>query len=209
MKYELVSSFEGKGSSCYDVMLMRDITTHELVVIKVDFLSEEVKITNMLNGLDFVPKFAREESINNLCDKKLAKPGSSSILVMEYIPGDNLEEIIENAEISDIPKIINYLKQLPKLFEQIYNKGIIHGDINWNNIRIDSNNNVYVIDFDNSYYVTDLNVKNNDFEQIIHLYVFAKYCFPDNETIVNLASINIDDIKSYEQLDITVQNICL
>lgn len=130
MKYNLLSTIDGKGSGIYPIYVMTDIKTHEEVIVKVRYNEIEVIALNMLKELSFIPHFARIEPAVNISKDLYCQ--IQTILVMEYIPGDNLEEIIEDITDDDYDNIMNCFIQLPMVFKQIYDKGIIHGDINWN-----------------------------------------------------------------------------
>ena len=115
------------------------------------------------------------------------------------------------------------------VFKQIYDKGIIHGDINWNqrfrfgcswaasrswnNIRINDKWDIYVIDFDNSIIRGECDIFDcsRDLREIVKLFHFVLDDIDKNKTpLINsalekLAKIDPKDISSYEELSDTIR----
>jgi len=80
------------------------------------------------------------------------------ILIMEYINGDRLSDILENLDYRDI------LYKLGEIVGKVHKEGIVHGDLTTSNI-IFFNNDLYLIDFGLSFfsnriedYATDLHL---------------------------------------------------
>jgi len=129
MQYKLISSFKGLGSSFYDVHLVEDIYTNQPVILKVDYLDKEIEIMERLRGLSFVPKFIRKDSPTK-APSNIETTGDD-ILIMEYMPGNDLADLIEDELKLNEADILKCLEQLPLLFKEIFDKGVLHGDINW------------------------------------------------------------------------------
>ena len=69
-------------------------------------------------------------------------------LVLEYIPGGTLADIIDNANASiDINRALRWTKQALSALDYAHQRGIIHRDIKPSNIMLDQSGNVKVGDF--------------------------------------------------------------
>ncbi|HLO83674.1 MAG TPA: serine/threonine-protein kinase [Nostocaceae cyanobacterium] len=71
-------------------------------------------------------------------------------LVMEFIAGQNLFELIENeGRIKPLPEIqaINYISQIGNALSELHQKSIVHRDIHPGNIMLRRNNEPILIDF--------------------------------------------------------------
>jgi len=80
------------------------------------------------------------------------------ILIMEYINGDRLSDILENLNYRDI------LYRLGEIIGKVHKEGVVHGDLTTSNIIL-FNNDLYLIDFGLSFfsnriedYATDLHL---------------------------------------------------
>jgi len=72
---------------------------------------------------------------------------NTAYLVMQYIEGKLLSEIIEEKEKIAEPVVLNYAKQICNALEEIHSKRILHLDLKPSNIIIDEDDNVYIFDF--------------------------------------------------------------
>lgn len=107
---------------------------------------------------DFVKKFAMEaQSAASLTHQNIVSVfdvGSSLIddrkynyIVMEYVDGPTLKDIINEKGALSTEEVVHYGVQIAKALECAHRKNIIHRDIKPHNILIDDNNDVKVTDF--------------------------------------------------------------
>lgn len=86
--------------------------------------------------------------IPQLLDTIISSIGT--IIVVEYIEGNVIEDVIENNMLTFREKL-NIAKQLLDIVLQIHQEGWVHGDINFTNIILDKDNKPYLIDFETSF----------------------------------------------------------
>jgi len=68
-------------------------------------------------------------------------------IAMEYIPGENLQQLIESDKVVSEIDAKKYFAQLCELFEYLHSKDVIHKDCKPSNIMRSQHDNVYLIDF--------------------------------------------------------------
>jgi len=101
----------------------------------VDRGKNESKILNELKGFKYVPQIV--ESIEQ---------SSTHTLKMNFISGETIENCISLLSLDDKLKII---KDLTKIIQFLFDKNIVHGDINESNIIFNlETKETYLIDFE-------------------------------------------------------------
>lgn len=125
------------GDRAYPVPSILKVSTEEYF--------EENKSSQFKNEYDFL-KEIEVEGVRKVLDIVVTSDNKEA-LVLEYIEGKTLKKAF--AEVR--PNIIQFLEislQLANILQQLHQKGIIHKDINNNNLLIDENGkNVTLIDF--------------------------------------------------------------
>lgn len=144
-RYEIVEKIGGGGMAVVyrgrDKLLNRDVT---IKVLREQFVNEE----------DFIKRFQREAQ----AVAKLSHPNIVSIydvgrednfhyLVMEYVEGQNLKEIIQNRAPLEPLEAIDYLIQILDALEHAHENQVIHRDIKPHNILVTKGGKVKVTDF--------------------------------------------------------------
>lgn len=144
-RYEVLDKIGGGGMAIVykgmDLLLNRTVTVK---VLREQFVHEE----------DFIKRFHREAQ----AVAKLSHPNIVSIydvgheqdlhyLVMEYVEGQNLKEIILQKAPVDPLEAIDYLVQILDGLEHAHESGVIHRDIKPHNILVTKNGKVKVTDF--------------------------------------------------------------
>ncbi|KJS81464.1 MAG: hypothetical protein JM58_16880 [Peptococcaceae bacterium BICA1-8] len=144
-RYEILALIGGGGMSL--VYQAKDIYLNRIVAVKI--LREYFTSDN-----EFVRRFRREAqavaslshpNIVNIYD--VGQDGDTHYLVMEYIKGKTLKEIIiEQAPIS-LNETIDIVKQICDALEHAHENSIVHRDIKPHNIIITRGGRVKVTDF--------------------------------------------------------------
>jgi len=67
-------------------------------------------------------------------------------MVMEYIKGDDLEEILRKKGQLSVSEVVDYILQAAKGLKYAHDQGVIHRDIKPGNILVDSSGNVKIVD---------------------------------------------------------------
>ncbi|MDN5348043.1 MAG: eukaryotic-like serine/threonine-protein kinase [Clostridia bacterium] len=144
-RYEIVSALGGGGMAT--VYRGRDSLLHRDVTIKI--LREQYA-----SDRDFVERFQHEaQAVARLSHPNIVsiydvgQEGSLPYLIMEYVEGRSLKEIIkEKAPLSPV-EAIEIVLQICDALEHAHEKGIVHRDIKPHNILLTASGRVKVTDF--------------------------------------------------------------
>src|SRR5918997_854314 len=71
-------------------------------------------------------------------------------IVMEYVPGDTLEAIIERDGALDLPRVLDYTCQICNAMDHAHRQGVIHRDLRPGNVLVTEQGLVKVADFGTS-----------------------------------------------------------
>lgn len=69
------------------------------------------------------------------------------VMVMEYICGKNLEELLKEIDMFSLKEALLMWKQILRGLQYAHNRNIIHGDIKPGNIMVSKNNEIKISDF--------------------------------------------------------------
>jgi serine/threonine protein kinase len=132
----------------------KDTKTNEYVVIKVlhDFLANDYWIVEKFTkeAKTIVDKLKDVEGVVKGIEEGVL-PNGSAYLVMEYIEGKELKELVKRDSIGmDLERSANIIKQLGETLTKIHKHGVYHRDLKPANIMLTMKNGeeqVKVIDF--------------------------------------------------------------
>lgn len=122
------------------------------------YVAVKVLKNEYMEDQDFLRKFAMEAqsaaSLTHVNIVSVFDVGSSYVdgrkynyIVMEYVDGKTLKDIIDEKQILPIEDIVNYGVQIASALECAHKNGIIHRDIKPHNMLIDKSNNLKATDF--------------------------------------------------------------
>ncbi|MBN1481918.1 serine/threonine-protein kinase [candidate division KSB1 bacterium] len=77
----------------------------------------------------------------------LKEHDGAQFIVMEYIEGETLKDIIKSGRLLPVDKVVDYIKQVAEALRAAHDKGIIHRDIKSENIMLTSSGKIKVMDF--------------------------------------------------------------
>ena len=78
------------------------------------------------------------------------KQDNTFFIVMEYVAGDTLEQIIEREGALDLPRALDYICQICNAMDHAHRQGVIHRDLRPGNVLVTENGMVKVADFGTS-----------------------------------------------------------
>ena len=144
-RYEVLDRLGAGGMAI--VYKAKDLLLNRVVTIKVlreQFVSDE----------DFIRRFRREaQSAGSLSHPNIVsvydvgKEGDTEYIVMEYVEGRNLKEIIREYAPLTTDQSINLGRQITKAIQNAHEHHIIHRDIKPHNILVTAEGHAKVTDF--------------------------------------------------------------
>jgi serine/threonine protein kinase len=143
-KYRILSPLGSGGFG--SVYLAEDTWIEKKVAIKVphkqnlDFgeLAREPRLLASLSHPNIVTVVTAE------------KQDDIFFIVMEYVPGDTLEAIVEREGALDLPRALDYTCQICNAMDHAHGQGIIHRDLRPGNVLVTEQGIVKVADFGTS-----------------------------------------------------------
>ncbi|MDH4219968.1 MAG: protein kinase [Candidatus Aminicenantes bacterium] len=144
-RYEVIEEL-GKGGMG-NVYKALDKEINEEVAIKLlkpEIASDETTVERFRNEL----KFARKIAHKNVCKMyHLAKEEKTPYITMEYVPGENLKNLIKNRGKLADEEAISIAKQVCEGLVEAHRLGVVHRDLKPQNIMIDKEGNAKIMDF--------------------------------------------------------------
>lgn len=144
-RYEVLEKIGGGGMAVVykgrDKLLNRDIT---IKVLREQFVNEENFIKRFQREAQAVAKLSHP-NIVSIYD--VGKEDNFHYLVMEYVEGQNLKEIIQKRAPIEPLEAIDYLMQILDALEHAHENQVIHRDIKPHNILVTKSGKVKVTDF--------------------------------------------------------------
>lgn len=144
-RYRVVRKLGGGGMA--DVYLCEDLTLGRLVAIK-------VLLQRYLNDPTFIERFRREaKAAAGLNQQNLVsiydwgEVDSTYYIVMEYVEGETLKELIRRRGRLSGNEAVTFTLQLLAAVDFAHRSGIVHRDIKPQNVMIDRSGMVKVMDF--------------------------------------------------------------
>ena len=102
------------------------------------------KIRRFLVEAKTMARFSEHENIVHVFD--YFEANNTAYFVMEYLDGCNLKDYMNNHKLS-IEESVDIIAKIGSILKHMHSEGIIHRDINPNNIMICKNGNIKLIDF--------------------------------------------------------------
>jgi eukaryotic-like serine/threonine-protein kinase len=146
-KYRIVSPLGSGGFGT--VYLAEDTWIDKKVALKVphkqnlDFseLVREPRLLATLNHPNVVTVLTAERQNNTF------------FIVMEYVPGDTLEQIIEREGALDLSRALDYTCQICNAMDHAHRQGVLHRDLRPGNVLVTERGMIKVADFGTSRYL--------------------------------------------------------
>jgi len=145
--YEIVRQLGHGGMS--QVYLANDVHTQQIVVLK--FLNDD-----LIGNVAVFERYKRETEIGSRINHPyvqhmlaIGEERSAEYLVMEYIKGRTLREVLEERNGQSLPpdEALRIARQVCDALAYCHEQGVFHRDIKPENIMIQDDGNIKIIDF--------------------------------------------------------------
>ncbi len=73
--------------------------------------------------------------------------GQTPCLVMDFIPGESLYELVKNRGVLSEAEAVECIRQIGEALVEVHNEGVVHRDVNPKNIIRRRNGRAVLIDF--------------------------------------------------------------
>lgn len=145
-RYKTIKKLSSNNDS--EVYLCRDYgEENELVAVKVfKYNSDNTMLESYFKRECEVLSLLRHDNIVNLLDEGFDRDQKIFYIVLEYIEGKTLEEIIKDNSIKSFDKE-SLIEQLLEAINYAHSQNILHRDIKPSNIMITNEGKIKVIDF--------------------------------------------------------------
>jgi serine/threonine-protein kinase len=137
-----VDSIIGSGSSgwvlkAFDQRLSRWVAIKLLYAFQEPTIEQEAKLLKSLDHPNVIDVYdtVREKRLNQ------------TALVMEYLPGNTLKQKLTTYKLFSLKQALQYSLEIAKGLTAIHQQGIIHCDLKFENIFIDSQSHLKIGDF--------------------------------------------------------------
>ena len=138
---ELGKGGMGKVYKAFDKEVQAKVA---LKLIKPEIAADKDTIDRFRNEL----KVARDISHKNICRMyDLGRDGGNYYITMEYVPGEDLKNMIRMSGQLGVGTAVNIAKQVCEGLSEAHKLGVVHRDLKPSNIMIDRNGNVRIMDF--------------------------------------------------------------
>ena len=144
-RYQIIEELGKGGMGRVYKVLDKEINVKvALKLLKPEIVADDKTIERFRNEL----KTAREISHKNVCRMyDLNKKNGTYYITMEYVPGQDLKDLIRQLGKLTIGKAVTMTQQICEGLTEAHRLGIIHRDLKPGNVMIDDDGNVRIMDF--------------------------------------------------------------
>jgi len=144
-RYEIISQLGGGGMALVykgrDTLLNRQVTVK---MLRPEYTSDEEFVARFRKEAQAVAKLSHP-NIVSVYD--VGQEGNTHYIVMEYVEGRNLKQIIKEQGKLPLNQAVEIARQICEGLQDAHENGIVHRDIKPHNILVTDNGKVKVTDF--------------------------------------------------------------
>lgn len=144
-RYEIISQLGGGGMALVykgrDTLLNRQVTVK---LLRPEYTCDEEFVTRFRREAQAVAKLSHP-NIVSVYD--VGQEGDTHYIVMEYVEGKNLKEVIREEGILPVTRAVDIARQICEGLDHAHENGIVHRDIKPHNILVTPGSRVKVTDF--------------------------------------------------------------
>ena len=144
-RYEVIEELGKGGMGRVYKALDKEINEEVAIkLLKPEIASDESTVERFRNEL----KFARKITHKNVCKMyHLAKEEETPYITMEYVPGEDLKNLVKRKGKLADEKAISIAKQVCEGLTEAHELGVVHRDLKPQNIMIDEKSRAKIMDF--------------------------------------------------------------
>ncbi len=144
-RYRVIKKIaEGGTSNIYKAL---DLENNNIVALKSIKKNSRVKSAKQRFDLEAENLLKFSGNPNVLKIYEYFKCGNNSIIVMEFLKGSTLKQIIRENKILSIDETLNYLFQVINALKDLHNENIMHRDLKPQNIIVNFDDTLKLMDF--------------------------------------------------------------
>lgn len=143
-KYRIVAPLGSGGFGA--VYLAEDTWIDKKVALKVPH-RQNLDFTELLREPRLLASLSHPNVVNVLTAER---QDNVFFIVMEYVPGETLEAIIEREGALDLPRVLDYTCQICNAVDHAHRHGVLHRDLRPGNVLVTEQGLVKVADFGTS-----------------------------------------------------------
>lgn len=146
-KYNLIRKIGSGGMS--DVFLVQSLKDNKYYAVKIinnDKVKKEINLKRFQEEIKILEEIYSDHVIK-IIDYHFSRKDEEYYMVLEYVEGDVLKNIIERNGNLNIFTTVNYAIQIAEGMIDIHDAKIIHRDIKSSNIMVNNIDKVKIIDF--------------------------------------------------------------
>lgn len=158
-RYEILSQLGGGGMALVykarDTLLNRQVTVK---ILRPEFTGDEEFVARFRKEAQAVAKLSHP-NIVSVYD--VGQEGDTHYIVMEYVEGHNLKQIIKDTGKLPVKQAVDIAKQICDGLQDAHENGIVHRDIKPHNILVTDNGRVKVTDFGIAQMMSSVTITNS------------------------------------------------
>lgn len=159
-RYEIISQLGGGGMALVykarDTLLNRPVTVK---ILRPEYTSDEEFVSRFRKEAQAVAKLSHP-NIVSVYD--VGQEGNTHYIVMEYVEGRNLKQIIKEQGKLPVSQAIDIAEQICSGLQDAHEHGIVHRDIKPHNILVTDNGRIKVTDFGIAQIMSSITVTNSN-----------------------------------------------